>query len=519
MVDRLEIIPGDVRGGGNITTTKQDFKRDNNTNVYHTKLTESNTFVNGKLMTVFRSSKTDGWDVSFDAPRVVCPGDTVTVNFTASHLHAGSSIHDISATLFLRSLDGETVFWEDTYSSYNLPTSFTVTVPEDCDSVCEWFLFISHSVYQNASCHRSVIVSSDLELDFDVFSDKSVVQTGEIANIVGLVTGSSGESVIGVPGQTVNFYEQWTPGLRVSATPSIIQSGEKSSVKAQLIDTVDGSFVREAGHTVNVYREDTPVPTGLDVRFDKSILSYIDGDSTRSSVTVRDQFGEGVPYQTISVSRSDGVSFTVDTDEYGRGYFSYVSQGIGDVVFTFECGNLQETYTIEDCSFYDSQTSSKSRYTTTSGSANIAYSPYGVTIAGTTSTDTLVKNTAITLPDNNYILEVTLTLLGGDSVSEKGTAYGGLCVDNLLLEMYSGVIDVYQLNPLSSKGSINTGVSNGDILKIEKENGTLKIYINNEFKMSTSVSFTHEYYHRTYKRGSSYSARSITAKDLKIKLL
>lgn len=350
MVDRLELVPGDVRGGGNITTTKQDFKMDNNTNVYHTKLTESNTFVNGKLMTVFRSSKTDGWNVSFDAPRVVCPGDTVTVNFTASHLHNGSSIHDISATLFLRSLDGETVFWEDTYSSYNLPTSFTVTVPEDCDSVCEWFLFISHSVYQNASLHRSVIVSSDLELDFDVFSDKSVVQTGEIANIVGLVTGSSGESVIGVPGQTVNFYEQWTPGLRVSAP--VVQVGDTVDIHAQLIDTVDGSRVRESGHTVDVYWNDAPapVPTTLTVSIDNTVLSYADGDVAHFTLTLYDQYNEPVAGEYISLY-IDGelrTRFRTNGDGQVTG-LSYHSAGVGDVVLGFECGSVSESVTIEDC--------------------------------------------------------------------------------------------------------------------------------------------------------------------------
>lgn len=348
MVDRLEIIPGDVRGGGNITTTKQDFKRDNNTNVYHTKLTESNTFVNGKLMTVFRSSKTDGWNVSFDAPRVVCPGDTVTVNFTASHLHEGSSIHDISATLFLRSLDGETVFWEDNYSSYNLPTSFTVTVPEDCDSVCEWFLFISHSVYQNASLHRSVIVSSDLELDLDVFSDKQIIQTGETANIVGLLTDTIGESVIGVPGQTVNFYETFTPGLRVSAP--VVQSGDTVDIHAQLIDTTDGSLVRESGHTVNMYLNDppAPVPTTLEFIPNRTILSYADHQFVQLVVDVYDQFGEGLHDLTV-VFKKNGVVFDTKVTYYGTATCNYWSAGDGDVVFTAECEGLSESVTIEDC--------------------------------------------------------------------------------------------------------------------------------------------------------------------------
>ena len=77
-MDRLELIPGDVRGGGNITTLKDDFKTDENTNVYGIHLGKESTFVNGKLMTVYNSRLTtyhssvaDKWALTFTAPRVV----------------------------------------------------------------------------------------------------------------------------------------------------------------------------------------------------------------------------------------------------------------------------------------------------------------------------------------------------------------------------------------------------------------------------------------------------------------
>ena len=181
----------------------------------------------------------------------------------------------------------------------------------------------------------------------------------------------------------MNFYEQWTPGLRVSAP--VVQVGDTVDIHAQLIDTSDGSLVREAGHTVNVYWDDAPVPvpTRLYVDFDKTILSHADGDSAYVIVRVYDQLGNAMPNQSVSVSRSDGVSWTVETDSEGSGSFSYVSQGIGDVTFTFECEGLSESVTIEDCKFYDASSSSNvNKYSVESGtsfsydSSNSSYSLY-----------------------------------------------------------------------------------------------------------------------------------------------
>ena len=392
-MDRLELIPGDVRGGGNITTLKDDFKTDENTNVYGIHLGEESTFVNGKLMTVYNSRLTtyhssvaDKWALTFTAPRVVSPGDTVTVNFTA--LCGDDAVGSTEARLVLRSINGETVFWEDTMVISSGSGSFSVTVPSVDDVFCEWVLFISHYFYQNASCHRSVIVADVSDVSFDVFGDNPVIQVGDTCNVVGVLTGTIGDDVIGIPGQTVNFYELWTPGLRVSA-PKVIQSGDNIDIKAQLIDSVDGSLVRESGHTVNVYMDDAPVPvpTRLDVNFDKTILSYADGDSAYVVVGVYDQYGDAMPNQIVSVSINEGAPFDLETDEYGQGYFSYVSQGAGDVVFTVECGNLQETYEIEDCTYYNSGT------ITGSQTLNIPNIPVNfkatVTIKRTAQTDAL----------------------------------------------------------------------------------------------------------------------------------
>ena len=352
-MDRLELVPGDVRGGGNITLPKSpDFRSDKNTSMCDTYLTER--FVpiaENDFQYVYRSISSNGLHIVCDAPRRVSSGDSVTVN--VSVLRNDSIVSGASVSLLLRGMDG-TVFYEDTVTIDSSQPVFTVSVPEGTGIFCEWFVRAYHVDYQGVNFRQEVMVDTGLDFDFNVVGDKDTIQIGETANIVGVLTGTSGDDVIGIPGQTVNFYELWTPGLRTSVTPPVIQVGDTSNIKVQLIDTVDGSLVREAGHTVNVYMEDVPrVPTTLDVNIDKTILSYADGDKANITLTLYDQFNEPVAGEYISFYL-DGelrTRFRTNGDGQVTG-LSYRSTGVGDVVLGFECGNLQETYSIEDCFAY-----------------------------------------------------------------------------------------------------------------------------------------------------------------------
>ena len=224
-MDRLELVPGDVRGGGNITMVKSpDFRSDKNTSMCDTYLTER--FVpiaENDFQYVYRSVSSSGLHIVCDAPRRVSSGDSVTVN--VSVLRNDSIVSDTSVTLMLRSSTGETVFYEETVTIDGSQPVFTVGIPDDVDTVCEWFVRAYHVDYQGANWHRGVVVVGDWDFDFNVVGDRDTIQIGETANIVGVVTGTSGDDVIGIPGQTVNFYELWTPGLRVSS-PKVIQSTE-----------------------------------------------------------------------------------------------------------------------------------------------------------------------------------------------------------------------------------------------------------------------------------------------------
>ena len=274
-MDRLELVPGDVRGGGNITLPKSpDFRSDKNTSMCDTYLTER--FVpiaENDFQYVYRSISSSGLHISCDAPRRVSSGDSVTVN--VSVLRNDSIVSDTSVTLMLRSSTGETVFYEETVTIDSSQPVFTVSIPDDVDTVCEWFVRAYHVDYQGANWHRGVVVVGDWDFDFNVFADKSIVQSGDVVNVVGVLTGDTGESVIGIPGQTVTLYQLFTPGLRVSAP--IVQVGDTVDITAQLIDTATGGVVPEEGVLIKFFGEQPLIDDGS---VDRSSEYYSSGESS-----------------------------------------------------------------------------------------------------------------------------------------------------------------------------------------------------------------------------------------------
>ena len=95
-------------------------------------------------------------------------------------------------------------------------------------------------------------------------------------------------------------------------------------------------------------------PTSLVLEADRSILSYYDNDNCVLTATLYDN--NNTPMEGLSVVFKNGdiVLATVTTDSGGVAAYTYNSQGVGDVIITAECMNLQETYSIEDCSYYNS---------------------------------------------------------------------------------------------------------------------------------------------------------------------
>ena len=71
---------------------------------------------------------------------------------------------------------------------------------------------------------------------------------------------------------------------------------------------------------------------------------------------------------------------------------------------------------------------------------------------------------------------------------------------------------IYKLSDTSSLVQISK-INTNDVFKIEMDNGTMKIYVNNVLKTTKSITHTGEFQYRTY------NGRNLTTKDLKVKPL
>ena len=270
------------------------------------------------------------------------------------------------------------------------------------------------------------------------------------------------------------------------------------------------TFIAESGDLESEPLIINDVLESITLTADKNILSYADNDTVTLTATYE---GTNVSGKSVVFKIGDTVLDTVNTDSNGIATYEYESQGVGDVTITVECMNLQETYAIEDCLYYDSQTVDKQRYSTTTGTASVTYSSDGLTVKGTGNSETRVENTALTLP-SNYV--ATLKVTGKQGGGGSGTQYyGGFAFDDLLLDFKSTThgITRYTLSTLSSLGEMQYSIQLNDVIKIERENGTMKIYVNDDLKATHTISSTGKFLYRTYNN------RSLTIKDLKVKSL
>lgn len=94
-------------------------------------------------------------------------------------------------------------------------------------------------------------------------------------------------------------------------------------------------------------------PTSLVLQADKSVLSYYDNDNCILTATLYDNDNTPIEGLGVVFKNGDNVLATITTNSSGVAEYTYNSQGVGDVTITAERMNLQETYILEDCNYYN----------------------------------------------------------------------------------------------------------------------------------------------------------------------
>lgn len=234
MVEKVVVSPLEVRGLGDVVSSKSvsDFLVCNGT---VSSGTDSN------LGTVFSESYKAGSSLTLSNVRTI---SSDTSSFTVTGTLKDSSDNAISGATVYLDVNG-TVSTGTTNSSGVVSWSIS---NNGSDVYHIRVYYLGSNTIGGSFANTSVVVSGEAS-DLELRANKSVIQTGDVANVWATLLDSDGD---GVPFASVNFYEEWTPGLRTLASKSVIQSGTAIDLSAQLIDAVDGSLVRESGHRVNI---------------------------------------------------------------------------------------------------------------------------------------------------------------------------------------------------------------------------------------------------------------------------
>ena len=241
-MDRVVVNPEDVRGLGNIVSPKStgDFS------VSDSVISSASDSTYG---TLYSLGYLTGSYLVYGGSRWVTPSDTTfSVSVTLKKHSDDSVIGSASVSCLVNETTTLTATTNSSgVASFNIPVS---------DYVCSYKLLFKYAGTNSiAGCFVGALVHTGSDsFDLDLVADKSIIQTTENSILVASVTGTdcNGETV-GVAGQTVYFFEKWTPNIRLSCNASIIQSSETVTINGQLFDNDDGSLIKEAGHSVYSY--------------------------------------------------------------------------------------------------------------------------------------------------------------------------------------------------------------------------------------------------------------------------
>ena len=188
----------------------------------------------------------------------------------------------------------------------------------------------------------------------------------------------------------------------------------------------------------------------LTLTSDKDILSAADNDVATLTAKV---YGADVSGKSVVFKNGSTVLDTVTTDSNGEAEYEYTSQGVGDVTITAEYMLSQETYTIQDCLFYDNMMADK-----TSDYSYINSSKIGRLVYSNNSYYTTVEQNKGHVPlkviDINGDFHFEVTLKGHNSNNYAFTLHKS-STEYLAYNFYSTYITKYLYPSEQSQGNIS----------------------------------------------------------------
>ena len=200
-----------------------------------------------------------------------------------------------------------TLTWGTTPSKLYVGVEYTFTVNGTAPTLLDNIPLLSDYTGSLGTYKSEIVCNPTMVTNLDLYVPKSIMQTGEVNDIQGIVKNNCGD---GIEDKTVYFYEAYEPKLELKGNKSIIQTGDEVDLTTRLVDSQDGSIIREKDKTIYYY-EVLPYDyynNGTDVN---SIVNL-----TSASITTED----GAIKITSSVNNNKmvyyPVSFTTDNFEF-----------------------------------------------------------------------------------------------------------------------------------------------------------------------------------------------------------
>lgn len=336
MVEKITVNPAEVRGAGDIVSPKtlSDFS------CYNSKLVSNIESVNGANMTVFTESYMDGATFAGTVPRFIRYTGQSSVLINPGLFNGSTAISGASVKCYVNNVLVSTVQTASNGDvNFNMPVSDSVNV------------YNLRLVYDGTSTVAGCFLSKKITVanveGLTLLAETEITENGESDKLLATLygTGIDGEP-IGIPGQTITVYEEYLPGVTVSA-PSILQMGDEKNIVVQLIDTEDGSHLSMEGVSVSLVEEYTPgvelevpsiIQTGDNVNLTAQLIDTLDGSHVSQSdipVTIYEEYTPGVGViAPLVLQTGDDVDLIVqliDTSDGSRLQESGIHAGLYEV--------------------------------------------------------------------------------------------------------------------------------------------------------------------------------------------
>ena len=247
MSEKILVVPGDVRGLGNIVSPKTLSDFDVNDSV----LTSSSDTVDEKTLTVYNLGYHGGAYFTVTSGHFVVYSDSLTSISLTAVLKKHSDDSAITSSSVSCIVNNGSTLTGTTNSS----GSVTFSIPYNgAVNIFDIKLkYAGTNSIGGCTSYFKVIVGTPTGIS--LIGSKSIIETDKTSILIATMTGTIGETEnVPLPYQTVNFYEEYTPTrVTVYASPNPIQDGDTTTITAVLKD-LDGSGIK--GETVDIYEVD-----------------------------------------------------------------------------------------------------------------------------------------------------------------------------------------------------------------------------------------------------------------------